>query len=123
VAADFVDLPAWQEGVALVRSVVRLAPQVRGVDAEGVVDRMLRAAEAVPANVAAGYGRGLGPDLARFLRVAAASAAEVERHVRVAEASGRLPAELALELVRHARRVRALVIGLRRSVRVGRGEE
>jgi four helix bundle protein len=117
VAADFVDLLAWQEGVALVRDVVRTAPQVRGAGAEDVVDQMLRAAESVPANVAEGYGRGLGPDFARFLRVAAASAAELESHVRVAEASGRLGAEAALGLVARARRVRALVVGLRRSVK------
>jgi four helix bundle protein len=120
VAADFVDLLAWQEGVALVRDVVRLAPQVRGAGAEEVVDQMLRAAESVPADVAEGYGRGLGRDFAKFLRTAAASAAEVESHVRLAEASGRLRAEVALELVRRARRVRALVVGLRRSVRVRR---
>jgi four helix bundle protein len=117
VAADFVDLLAWQEGVALVRDVVRTAPQVRGAGAEEVVDQILRAAESVPANVAEGYGRGLGPDVARFLRVAAASAAEVESHVRVAEASGRLGAEAALDLVARARRVRALVVGLRKSVK------
>jgi four helix bundle protein len=117
VAADFVDLLAWQEGVALVRDVVRTAPQVRGAGAEEVVDQMLRAAESVPANVAEGYGRGLGPDFAQFLQVAAASAAELESHVRVAEASGRLGAEAALGLVARARRVRALLVGLRRSVK------
>lgn len=122
MAADFIDLLAWQEGVALVRDVVRTAPQVRGAGAEDVVDQMLRAAESVPANVAEGYGRGMGPDFARFLRVAAASAAEVESHVRVAEASGRLNAEVALGLVARARRVRALVVGLRRSVRARRAE-
>ncbi len=117
VAADFVDLLAWQEGVALVREVVRLSPCVRGAGAEEVVDQLMRAAESVPANVAEGYGRGLGRDFARFLRVAAASAAEVESHVRVAEATGRLPAEVALTLVTRARRARALVVGLRRSVK------
>ena len=122
MAADFIDLLAWQEGVALVREVVHLGPQVRGAGAEEVVDQMLRAAESVPANVADGYELGLGRDCARFLRVAAASAAEVESQVRVAEAAGRLPAEPALELVRRARRVRALVVGLRRSVRARRDE-
>jgi four helix bundle protein len=122
VAADFVDLLAWQEGVALVRDVVRVAPQVRGAGADDVVDQLLRAAESVPANVAEGYGRGLGRDFARFLRIAAASAAEVESHVRVAEASGPVQAEVALDLVTRARRARALVVGLRRSVRVRREE-
>jgi four helix bundle protein len=116
VAADFVDLLAWQEGVTLVREVVCAVRSVRGAGAEDVVDQMLRAAESGPANVAEGYGRGLGRDFARFLRIAAASAAELESHVRVAEASGRLPADVAVGLITRARRVRALVAGLRRSV-------
>jgi len=116
VAADFVDLVAWQEAVALVREVVRLAPLVRGAGAVHVVDQMLRAAESVPANIAEGYGRGLGRDFARFLRVAAASAAELESHVLVAEASGRLGADAGRPLVARSRRVRALVVGLRKSV-------
>ena len=53
---------------------------------------------------------------------AAASAAELESHVRVAEASGRLGAEAALGLVSRARRVRALVVGLRRSVKRKRAD-
>ena len=117
MAADFVDLIAWQEGVALVREVVRLAPQVRGPGARDLVDQILRAAEYVPANIAEGYGRASGRDFARFLAVAAASAAEVESHVRVAEVSGRLPADAASVLVARARRVRALVTGLRRAVK------
>jgi len=116
VAADFVDLVAWQEAVALVREVVRLASQVRGAGAVNVVDQMLRAAESVPANIAEGYGRGLGRDFARFLRVAAAAAAELESHVLVAEASGRLAADYCRPLVARSRRVRALVVGLRKSV-------
>jgi len=117
MAADCVDLLAWQEGVELVREVVRVSPRVRGTGAGEVVDRLMRAAESVPASIAEGCARGLGRDFARFLRIAAASAAEVESHVRVAEAAGRLDAEVALGLVRRARRVRALVVGLRRSVK------
>ena len=117
VAADFVDLVAWQEAVALVREVVRVAPQVRGADALDVVDQMIRAAESVPANIAEGYGRGLGRDFARFLRIAAASAAELESHILVAEASGRLGTDSCRPLVARSRRVRALVVGLRKYVK------
>jgi len=99
-----------------VREVVRLASQVRGAGAVNVADQMLRAAESIPANIAEGYGRGLGRDFARFLRVAAASAAELESHVLVAEASGRLGADSCRPLVARSRRVRALVVGLRKSV-------
>lgn len=59
VAADFVDLLAWQEGVALVLEVVRLALQVRGVGARG------RAAE-VGAGEAGGLSRGASRAWAAF---------------------------------------------------------
>jgi four helix bundle protein len=117
MAADFVDLVAWQEAVALVRDVVRVAPQVRGAGALDVVDQMIRAAASVPANIAEGYGRGLGRDFARFLRIAAASAAELESHILVAEASGRLDTDSCRPLVARCRRVRALVVGLRKYVK------
>ena len=116
MAADFVDLIAWQEGVALVRDVVRATSRVRGPGAAALVDQMLRAAESVPANVAESYGRGGGPDGARFLRIAAGSAAEMENHVRVAEVSGRLEPAAAGPLVARCRRVRALIVGLRKSL-------
>ena len=116
MAADFVDLLAWQAGVALVRAVVGTAPEVRGPGADEVADQMLRAAESVPANVAEGYGRVSGRDCARFLRMAAASAAEVESHLRVAEATGRLSPHTADEVIALARRARALVVGLRKAV-------
>ena len=116
MAADFVDLLAWQRAVGLVREVVRLAPQVRGPGAPDTVDQLMRAAESVAANIAEGYGRGPGRDFARFLRVAGASAAEVESHLRVAEACGRLPADSVAAVVAHCREVRALVNGLRKAI-------
>jgi len=117
VAADFVDLLAWQRAVALVREVVRLAPQVRGPGASETVDQVLSAAESVAANIAEGYGRGPGRDFARFLRMAAASAAETESHLRVAGACGRLSAEVVAAAVAQCREVRALVNGLRKAIK------
>jgi four helix bundle protein len=117
VAADFVDLLAWRRAVALVREVVRLAPQVRGPGAAETVEQVMRAAESVAANIAEGYGRGPGRDFARFLRIAAASAAETESHLRVAEACGRLPAEAVAAVISHCREVRALVNGLRKAIK------
>ncbi len=103
--------------MALVRAIVYLAPQVRGPGASETVDQVLSAAESVAANIAEGYGRGPGRDLARFLRMAAASAAETESHLRVAEVCGRLPAGDVAPVVAQCREVRALVNGLRKAVK------
>ena len=116
MGADFIDLRAWQEAVGLVRIVTLVSRSVRGPGALGVVEQLLGAAESIPANVAEGYGRGLGKDFARFLRIAVASTAEVESHLRVAVASGRLTAEVADPAIGQARLVRALTTGLARSV-------
>ncbi len=75
---------------------------------------MVRAAESIPANLAEGYGRGLTADGARLLRIARASAAELESHLRVAELAGRLPSGDVAPLVERSRRVRALINGLLR---------
>jgi len=116
VAADFVDLLAWQRAVGLVRAIVGLAPVMRGPGAADAVDQLMRAAESTAANVAEGYGRGRGRDGARFLRIAAASAAEAESHLRVAVACGRLPREAGEDAIARSREVRALVNGLRKAL-------
>lgn len=116
VAGDFTDLVAWREAVALVRVVAPLARLLRGPGAQEAADQVLRAAESIPANVAEGYGRGLGRDFSRFLRIAAASSAELESHLRVAAETGRLDASHAAPAIAQARRTRALITGLARWV-------
>ena len=112
VPGDLQDLLAWREAAELARGVLAAARRYRGVGAAAAADQLVRAAESIPANVAEAYGRGLGRDGARFLRVARGSATELESHLWVAERSGRLREPVAGDLLRQARRVRALVGGL-----------
>lgn len=72
----------------------------------------MRAAESIPANVAEAYGRGLGKDGARFLRIARGSATELESHLWIAGESRRLPVAVAARLMRETRTVRALLRSL-----------
>jgi four helix bundle protein len=116
VAADFTDLVAWQEAVKLVADVVPLAKRFRGPGASEAADQALRSCESIPANIAEGYGRGLGGDFARFLRIASGSASELESHLIVAAAAGRIDREAIEQAVQRVRRVRALTTGLARSV-------
>lgn len=116
MAGDFVDLVVWQESVTLAGEVARLVRRIRGPGGFAAADQMRRAAESVPANIAEGYGRYTGGDFARFLRVAAASAAELESHLRVAVVTERLAAPVVDPVVARCRRVRALIRGLRKAV-------
>jgi len=119
VAGDLQDLLAWREGAALAREVVTAARRIRGVGAASAADQLARAAESIPANIAEAYGRGLGKDGARFLRIARGSAAELESHLWIASETGRIPVATAATLMRHTRRVRALVRGLIRACAAG----
>lgn len=116
VPGDFTDLVAWQEALVLAGKVARLARRVRGAGSYDFAMQMVRAAESVPANIAEGYGRGLGRDFERFLRIAAASAAELESHLRVGAVTERLRQEDASPIIARARRVRALIRGLGKAV-------
>jgi four helix bundle protein len=113
---DFVDLIAWQQGVILVKDVFQAAHVMRGPGSIAAADQLRRAVESIPANVAEGYGRATARDFCRFLTIAAASAAEVESHLLVSVAVGRLPESRAEPIVARCRRVRALIRGLARQV-------
>jgi len=111
MGTDLTDLVAWQEAARLAADVLGAARRIRGLAGGSAASQMVRAAESIPANLAEGYGRGLTADGARLLRVARASAAELESHLRVAALGGRLPQPDVDALVSRTRRVRALING------------
>ncbi len=111
---DFTDLVAWQQALALAADVALVDRRLRGAGAQAVRDQLRRAVESIPANIAEGYGRGFGADYGRFLRIASASAAEVESHLRVAVATNRIDEKAVTAIIERCRRVRALIRGLYR---------
>ena len=112
MGGDFTDLIAWQQALALAADIALLDRRFKGPGAVAFRDQIRRAAESIPANIAEGYGRGIGPDYGRFLRIASASAAEVESHLRMAAATGRITEGEVSRVVARVRRVRALIRGL-----------
>lgn len=94
-----------------------IAKALRGPAAADAADQLVRCAESIPANIAEGYGRGKGDDFARFLRISSSSAAEMESHLRVNVAVGRIALARVSSAIERARRVRALTVGLERYVR------
>lgn len=112
MGGDLHDLVAWRQAAALARETIVAARGIRGVGAVAASDQLVRAAESIPANIAEAYGRGLGKDGARFLRIARGSATELESHLWIAGESHRLPVAVAARLMRETRTVRALLRGL-----------
>ena len=80
---------------------------------------MRRAAVSVPTNIVEGYGRGGDPELARFLRIASGSAAELEYLVLLVHDLGILgdddQEQLGREIVEVRKMLRALIQTLERT--------
>ncbi len=116
VGGDLTDLAVWRAAATLAASATQAASSFRGPGSSALADQLVRSAASIPANIAEGYGRSLGRDGARFLRIARGSAAEFESHVRVAQCAGRLAGNDARALIAAVREVRAMLRGLLRHV-------
>jgi four helix bundle protein len=82
---NYKDLPIVQRTFELVRSVdvfIRTLPQ--SPQGRTIGDQLFRAATSIGANIAEGRGRDLGKEYERYLRIARASANEVDYWLRVA---------------------------------------
>ena len=90
---DFRDLKVWERGhcltVALYQETVRFPVEER----YGLTSQIRRAAASIPANIAEGCGRDGDAELARFCRIAAGSASELDYHLFLAKDLGLLPQE------------------------------
>lgn len=115
VAGNLADLIVWREAAVLAHATIAAARGMHGVGSASAADQLTRAAESIPANIAEAYGRGFGRDGARFLRVARGSATELESHLWLAERTGRVPGQIAAQLLGRTQRVRALLRGLMRA--------
>lgn len=78
---DFRDLDVWREAHALALNVHRVAKGIRGATYVSLRSQLLRSATSVPANIVEGRAQFSDREFARFLRIAAASAAELEYHM------------------------------------------
>jgi four helix bundle protein len=96
---DFKKLTVWSAAEDLVVSVYRASAKLPDTERYGLVSQMRRAACSVGANIAEGCGRLGDRELARFVRIAAGSAAELEAHILIARRLEVLSLELAKELL------------------------
>lgn len=82
------DLLVWQKGMDLAAEVYRLSRTWPREEAYGLTSQARRAAAAVPANIAEGYGRQSTASYGQFLKIARGSLNELETHLLLAERVG-----------------------------------
>jgi four helix bundle protein len=82
------DLLVWQKGMDLAAEVYRLTRSWPKEELYGLTSQVRRAAAAIPANIAEGYGRQSTASYAQFLKIARGSLKEVETHLLLAERVG-----------------------------------
>jgi len=81
---DFRDIEVWRKGHRLALAVYGATSRFPDQEKCGLTSQARRAASPVPANIAEGCGRSGDAELARFMRIASGSAAELEYHLLLA---------------------------------------
>ena len=79
--ADYHKLRVWDRSHRLVKHIYKLSRRVAKRGDYDLARQMRRAAGSVPANMVEGSAHDSRKEFARFLRYAAASAAELEEHI------------------------------------------
>ena len=106
-------LEVWVKAIDLARSTYRLTTRFPNTEKYGLTSQSRRAAVSIAANIAEGYGRGSQKEFARFLRIAAGSAAELRTLLILAEELGidpsREAAGLRQQVVEVSRMLNSLV--------------
>jgi four helix bundle protein len=78
---DFRQLQVWRKSHQLTLAVYAATADFPKEEAYGLTGQIRRASASIPANIAEGYGRTGGAELARFLQIAMGSASELEYHL------------------------------------------
>ena len=81
---NFRELKVWEKDHELTLAVYKATARFPNEERYGLTSQIRRSSVSVPANIAEGCGRGSDVDLARFLRIAAGSASELEYHLLLA---------------------------------------
>ncbi len=85
---SYKELIVWQKGFDLTIRIYELTLHFPKSEMFGLSSQIQRATVAIPANIAEGYGRGHTKEYCQFLRIAYASAAELETELLIAQNLG-----------------------------------
>ena len=89
---DFKKLDVWKRAHRLTRDVYRTTQTAPTSEVFGLTSQMRRAATSIAANICEGCGRNSDRELARYLRIALGSAAELEYYVLLSGEVGHMSA-------------------------------
>ena len=117
---DFTKLAVWQRARELAVAVHRATSGWPGEEIFGLVAQTRRAAYSVAANIAEGCGRNGDAELARFVRIAMGSAAELSCLLTLALDAGYLSLALHDQLQQQVGEVRRMLSSLERRVNTSR---
>jgi len=109
------NLEAWQQALALVRSIYSATTSFPKAELYGLTSQMRRAAVSIPSNIAEGAARESTPEFLRFLFIARGSLAELETQILLSHDLGYI--EAATPLLSDLERVSGLLNGLIRSLK------
>jgi len=94
-------LTVWRDSVELVKLVYQLARQLPSSERFGLTTQLQRSAVSVASNIAEGAGRGGGPEMIRFLKIARGSLMELDTQLLICRELELLePGDLGQALVR-----------------------
>ena len=114
------DLVAWQRARELVRETYLLTAAFPDGERFGLISQMNRSAVSIPSNIAEGYGRATTQDYLHFLRIARASAYELETQLVLAQDLGLCTEERGLRvqvvLQEEIRILQGLIAALERKI-------
>lgn len=83
-------LIVWQRAIELVCAAYEVSSKLPRSERHALADQMRRAVISIPANIAEGHSRAHRKEFLQFLSIAAASLAELETHLVIAERVGHL---------------------------------
>jgi four helix bundle protein len=107
---DFRELKVWEKAHWLTLAAYQCTTSFPRDETFGLTSQIRRSASSVPANIAEGCGRG-GGDLARFCRIAAGSASELQYHLLLARDLGYLEEAAYASLEQLASEVERMLAG------------
>ena len=111
---DHKDLDAWKQAMVLVEEIYKLTAAFPKEEVYGLTAQMRRSAVSVPSNLSEGAARKSSKELNNFLSISLGSLAELETQLHIASRLGYTNVDTVLDRVN---RVRALILGLRNSLR------
>lgn len=111
---DRKDLDAWKQSMVLVEDIYKLTADFPKEEVYGLTAQVRRAAVSVPSNLSEGSGKKSSKEFLNFLSISLGSIAELETQLHIVSRLGYANVETVRDKVN---RVRALILGLRNSIR------